>query len=115
MSAATATPSGAANRSAAAIQRSTEPGPAPAATAIQRGPMMQAIANRVRSRSPSSRRSWTRSCLSGIQIEGCLERNFDCGVFGAKDFGGGSRGILLRKDHRGLFLGIHEPDIVDAD
>src|SRR5581483_267312 len=113
--AATATPSGAANSTAAAIQSSTDPGPAPAATAIQRGPMMQAIANKVRSRSPSSRWRWTRCCLSGIQIEGCQEGDFDIGVFGAEDFGGGSRRICLRKDHRGAFLRVHEPDVGDAD
>src|SRR5512140_3739525 len=66
---ATATPSGAANSTAAPIHRITEPGPALAATEIQRGPTMQAIANSVRSRSPSSRLRWVMRWFGPWQVE----------------------------------------------
>src|SRR6185295_4104596 len=66
ISAATATPSGAANRTAAAIHSTTEPGPALAATEIHRGPTMQAMAKSVRSRRPSSRLRWVANKHYGI-------------------------------------------------
>jgi hypothetical protein len=47
--------SGMRKKIAASSQRRIEPGPAWAAEAIQRVPMMQAMAKSVRSRSPSSR------------------------------------------------------------
>jgi hypothetical protein len=47
--------SGISRKIAASSQRRIEPGPAWAAEAIQRVPMMQAMASSVRSRSPSSR------------------------------------------------------------
>jgi hypothetical protein len=47
--------SGIRKKTAASSQRNIEPGPACAAEAIQRVPMMQAMARSVRSRSPSSR------------------------------------------------------------
>src|SRR6185295_16643499 len=66
ISAATATPRGAANSTAAPIHRITEAGPALAATAIQRGPTMHASANRVRSRRPSSRLRWVMPSGLGL-------------------------------------------------
>jgi hypothetical protein len=49
--------SGISRKIAASIQSRSEPGPACAAEAIQRVPMMQAMAKSVTSRSPSSRLS----------------------------------------------------------
>src|ERR1041385_4011694 len=65
MRAATATPSGAANNTAAPIHSITELVPALAATEIHRGPTMQAMANRVRSLRPSSRFRWVMPCETG--------------------------------------------------
>jgi hypothetical protein len=57
--------SGIRKKIAARSQRRIEPGPAWAAEAIQRVPMMQATTKSVRSRSPSSRRSVTGAAISG--------------------------------------------------
>src|SRR5437016_4903009 len=97
MRAATAAPSGTAKNTAEAIQSVIDDGPACAAIAIQRGPTMQAIAKRVRSRRPSSR----LRAGSGIEIEGGAERDLDVRVICAENVGDCANGILLREAHRG--------------